>query len=227
MEWVPGVVRGAARWCGSARSTCRVHQGSAAGGRGLAMPDVPEHAGRAGEDPARWCSRGRSRRKGTRQPEVPSACGFVVLYGPVRGCPQDRRRGGPGARTYSGQGPRREPHGEPFPQFRDGMEMQVVAGCKTVGSAYVGSNPTPATTCENGPPAAEPRPGGPFPSRHAMYQDVSRWVDAWQCPRTYSGQRPGKTSGSYNRSLWRSGGRTGVVKTPVARRSPAAGGPRA
>ena len=25
------------------------------------------------------------------------------------------------------------------------------AACKTVGSAYVGSNPTPATTCENAP----------------------------------------------------------------------------
>jgi hypothetical protein len=25
------------------------------------------------------------------------------------------------------------------------------AVCKTVGSAYVGSNPTPATTCENSP----------------------------------------------------------------------------
>ncbi len=37
---------------------------------------------------------------------------------------------------------------------------------KTVGSAYVGSNPTPATTCENGPLAAETRPGGPFPSCH-------------------------------------------------------------
>ncbi len=34
--------------------------------------------------------------------------------------------------------------------------------CKTVGSAYFGSNPTPATTCENGPLAAETRPGGPF-----------------------------------------------------------------
>ena len=29
--------------------------------------------------------------------------------------------------------------------------------CKTVGSAYVGSNPTPATTCENGPLAANSR----------------------------------------------------------------------
>src|SRR5947208_9073984 len=77
------------------------------------------------------------------------------------------------------------------------------AVCKTVGSAYVGSNPTPATTCENGPLAAETRPGGPFPSCHAMYQGASLWVDAWQCARTYGVQRPGKTSGAYNRSLWR------------------------
>src|SRR5271165_7355486 len=76
--------------------------------------------------------------------------------------------------------------------------------CKTVGSAYVGSNPTPATTCENGPLAAETRPGGPFPSCHAMYQGASLWVDAWRCARTYGVQRPGKTSGAYNRSLYRS-----------------------
>src|SRR5260370_2410183 len=30
----------------------------------------------------------------------------------------------------------------------------MAAVCKTVGSAYVGSNPTPATTCEDGPWAA-------------------------------------------------------------------------
>src|ERR1700730_12643856 len=78
------------------------------------------------------------------------------------------------------------------------------AVCKTVGSAYVGSNPTPATTCENGPLAAETRPGGPFPSCHGMYQGTSLWVDAWQCARTYGVQRPGKTSGAYNRSLCRS-----------------------
>ena len=78
------------------------------------------------------------------------------------------------------------------------------AVCKTVGSAYVGSNPTPATTSENGPLAAETRPGGPFPSRHDVYQCVSLWVDAWQCARTYGVQRPGKTSGAYNRSLCRS-----------------------
>src|SRR5206468_12437850 len=100
--------------------------------------------------------------------------------------------------------------------------MQAGAVCKTVGSAYVGSNPTPATTCENGPLAAETRPGGPFRSCHAMYQRVSLRVDARQWLRTYSGQRPGGTSGSYNRSLRRSGGRTGVVNTSVACRSPAA-----
>ena len=75
------------------------------------------------------------------------------------------------------------------------------SGCKTVGSAYVGSNPTPATPCENGPLAAETRPGGPFPSRHAMHQGASLRVDAWQCLRTYRGQRPGRTSGACNRSL--------------------------
>jgi len=36
------------------------------------------------------------------------------------------------------------------------------AVCKTVGSAYVGSNPTPATTCENGPLAADTRQAGRF-----------------------------------------------------------------
>jgi hypothetical protein len=34
-----------------------------------------------------------------------------------------------------------------------------------------------------------------------MYQDVSLRVDARQWLRTYSGQRPGETSGAYNRSL--------------------------
>src|SRR6476659_5467176 len=36
------------------------------------------------------------------------------------------------------------------------------AVCKTVGSAYVGSNPTPATTCGNGPLAAETHLRGRF-----------------------------------------------------------------
>jgi hypothetical protein len=36
------------------------------------------------------------------------------------------------------------------------------AVCITVGSAYVGSNPTPATRCENAPLAAISRAGGAF-----------------------------------------------------------------
>jgi hypothetical protein len=51
-------------------------------------------------------------------------------------------------------------------------------GCKTVGLAYVGSNPTPATTSENASLAAETRPGGPFRSRHDLCHHVSPWVDA-------------------------------------------------
>src|SRR3984885_235839 len=38
------------------------------------------------------------------------------------------------------------------------------AVCKTVGSAYVGSNPTPATKCGNGPLAGNSRLCGPFDS---------------------------------------------------------------
>ena len=33
-----------------------------------------------------------------------------------------------------------------FTHVRGHMEVQAGAYCKTVGSAYVGSNPTPATT---------------------------------------------------------------------------------
>jgi hypothetical protein len=52
--------------------------------------------------------------------------------------------------------------------------------CKTVGSAYVGSNPTPATTCENGPLAAETRPGGPFPLV-LLLRHVSGCVTVGRC----------------------------------------------
>ena len=65
-----------------------------------------------------------------------------------------------------------------FTQVRDRIEVQVGAYCKTVGSAYVGSNPTPATTCENDPLAAETRLWGPLSYCHAVYQGVSLRVDA-------------------------------------------------
>jgi hypothetical protein len=100
--------------------------------------------------------------------------------GAVHTCTRDRRRGWPGARTYGGKRRRSGHRPVVFMQVigRVEVEVEAVAGCKTVGSAYVGSNPTPATTCENGLWAAETRPGGPFPSCHAMYQGVSPWVDA-------------------------------------------------
>ncbi len=130
-------------------------------------------------------------------------------------------------------------HSRPFPcghghmTDRDELEVRLIdicarqnnvlilgqAVCKTVGSAYVGSNPTPATTCENGPLAAETRPGGPFPSCHVVYQGASLWVDAWQCARTYGVQRPGKTSGAYNRSLCVFPGCRHTKMTPTACRS--------
>jgi len=166
------VVRGTARWCGSTRSTWRVHQGYTAGVRGLLCPVVCLGMPGVREGPAGWCSRGRSPAEGNLAAGGASACGFGELYGPVRGCPQDRRRGWPGARTYSGQRRRRGHHEGSFSQVRGHMEVQAGAVCKTVGSAYVGSNPTPATTCENGPLAAETRPGGPFPSCHDVYPCV-------------------------------------------------------
>ncbi len=36
-------------------------------------------------------------------------------------------------------------------QVSDTIAIQTGMLCKTVGSAYVGSNPTPATTSEHGP----------------------------------------------------------------------------
>jgi hypothetical protein len=90
----------------------------------------------------------------------------------VRGCPRDPPSGCQRPRTYGGQRRRRECHSAAFAQVRGYVMGRGVAVCKTVGSAYVGSNPTPATTCENGPLAAETRPAGPFPSCPAVCHRV-------------------------------------------------------
>jgi hypothetical protein len=88
--------------------------------------------------------------------------------------------------------------------------------CKTVGSAYVGSNPTPATTCGNGPLAAETRPRGCFRSCHVAYQSVSLCVEVSRCPRTYSGRRPGRLRGRGHRRLSTDGpGKRGLVPAQV------------
>ena len=62
------------------------------------------------------------------------------------------------------------------------------AVCKTVGSAYVGSNPTPATTSGNGPLAANSRAGGPFLLGPSVCHLVTLWTVMLRCPRTYSGR---------------------------------------
>ena len=62
--------------------------------------------------------------------------------------------------------------------------------CKTVGSAYVGSNPTPATTCENGPWPADARRFEPLYYGLSQSHCVPVSPAISGCPRTYSGQRP-------------------------------------
>jgi len=102
-----------------------------------------------------------------------SACGFgncTGLYVAVR---RIGGADGPARVQVSGQRRGRGRHEGLFSQVRGHVEVQAGAVCKTVGSAYVGSNPTPATTCENGPLAVNSRLGGPFPSCHALYHGVS------------------------------------------------------
>ena len=57
------------------------------------------------------------------------------------------------ARTYIwGQRRRDKHHSAAFMQVRGYVEVQAGGGCKTVGSAYVGSNPTPATRFRSSEP---------------------------------------------------------------------------
>jgi NAD(P)H dehydrogenase (quinone) len=56
------------------------------------------------------------------------------------------------------------------------MEVLVGSVCKTVGLAYDGSNPSPATTCENGPLAGDSRASGPFFSVHGFYGHSLDWL---------------------------------------------------
>src|SRR6266568_5504876 len=62
------------------------------------------------------------------------------------------------------------------------------AVCKTVGSAYVGSNPTPATTCENGPLAGNSRLCGLFLLCPVVCHLVALRAAVSRCPRTHSGR---------------------------------------
>jgi hypothetical protein len=139
----------------------------------------------------------------------PVCAGQASCADAVRGCPCGRTARSPRVRTYSGQRRRGGHCPVAYAQVRWHVEVQAGAYCKSVGSAYVGSNPTPATTCENGPLAAETRPGGPFPSCHAVYQGVSLRVDVLRCPRTYSGRRQGLITVGAHRRLFHGRPRTG------------------
>ena len=135
------------------------------------------------------CGRSRAR-------DMPKGlCWSACCADSVRGCPCDPAAGSPRARTYSGRRRCGEPYLAVFTQVRGHLEVQVREYCKTVGSAYVGSNPTPATTCENGPLAAETRLWGRLLLVTPAYQHVSLPVDVLRCPRTYSGRRPGRQDG--------------------------------
>ena len=76
------------------------------------------------------------------------------------------------------------------PQATDQRPTSAVAVCKTVGYAFDGSNPSPATTCENGPLAADLRLCGPFFLRLTTCHLVALWTVVLRYPRTYSGRRP-------------------------------------
>jgi hypothetical protein len=72
------------------------------------------------------------------------------------------------------------------------------AGRKTVGLAYDGSNPSPATTCGNAPLAADSRLRGAFLRGLSVGHHVSLWTMVLRCPRTHSGpvRRRSATSGA-------------------------------
>src|SRR6267154_4797312 len=83
------------------------------------------------------------------------------------------------------------------------------AVCKTVGSAYVGSNPTPATTCENGPLARNSRLCGPFLLCPVVCHLVALRAAVLRCPRTHSGRDSCPVTVGAHRRLFHGRPRTG------------------
>jgi hypothetical protein len=83
------------------------------------------------------------------------------------------------------------------------------AVCKTVGSAYVGSNPTPATTCENGPLARNSRLCGPFLLCPVVCHLVALRAAVSRCPRTHSGRDSCPITVGAHRRLFHGRPRTG------------------
>src|SRR5207245_10089709 len=77
---------------------------------------------------------------------------------------------------------------------------------KTVGSANDGSNPSPATTCGNGPWPGHTGGCGPSWCCRTVCQDVPPCAAAVQWLRTYGGENRGRAGGSPNRVRWSSRG---------------------
>ena len=127
----------------------------------------------------------------------------------VRGCPRGPAAGSPRARTYSGQRRSSEHHRAAFAQVRWHIEVKAGAYCKTVGSAYVGSNPTPATTCENGPLARNSRRCGPFLLCPVVCHLVALRAAVSRCLRTHSGRDSCPITVGAHRRLFHGRPRTG------------------
>jgi hypothetical protein len=127
----------------------------------------------------------------------------------VRGCPRRSAGGSPRARTYGGR--RRRGKADPiaFMQADGHVAHYEGAVCKTVGSAYVGSNPTPATTCKNGPLAANFRASGPFRLCPSVCRLVALLVAVSRCPRTHSGRDSCPGTVGAHRRLFHGRPRTG------------------
>ena len=98
---------------------------------------------------------------------------------------------------------------EARPRWSAGVTGAGGACCKTVGSAYVGSNPTPATTCRNGPLARNSRLCGPFLLCPVVCHLVALRGGVSRYPRTYSGRDSCLITVGAHRRLFHGRPRTG------------------
>jgi hypothetical protein len=141
-----------------------------------------------------------------------AACEFEDFVGVCRTCtrcPCGGRTAGRRPRTYNGQ--RRRDKADPVVSMQVNSRVTCCRGefCKTVGSAYVGSNPTPATTCENGPLARNSRLCGPFLLCPVVCHLVALRAAVSRCPRTHSGRDSCPITVGAHRRLFHGRPRTG------------------
>ena len=145
----------------SRKGRCRTGSAASSGRRpGRAAMRTPS----AGHWLPRTVKPGSRRDRCMQGPECGRTVSITAPASPVRGrlrpCPCAPEPGAHG-RVAEGGGPEphRGTHTRRSAAYGSRGRTEV---CKTVGSAYVGSNPTPATTCENGPLPGNSRLRGPF-----------------------------------------------------------------